>query len=212
MDGLRVKSLKGRERASCRKIGKSPMRSMNGEEMYRCIVEDGGDVLGDEVLTVGSLGERPSGLPSSSPSSDLRRMRSLRAAARQKDEVRERKPKRPAGRPTGSYGRRRGGYVDTDTGMRLNVVARQPKMAVACRVNDPDGIYWDYNDNRGSKFHGQYRCRCKSVARQSGKSNTNYVPNEYCERLDLPKDPRLSRQIKADLKAQRNAYKARRPK
>jgi len=91
--------------------------------------------------------------------------------------------------------------------MRLNVVAKQPKMAVACRLGDPDGVYWDYNNNPNSKFYGQFRCRCKTVSFKKGKSNTNYVHSHYCEEHGLNKSPAESERIRTDLKAQINALK-----
>lgn len=111
-------------------------------------------------------------------------------------------PKRKRGRPKGTYGRRRGGYVDPRTGKK--VIADKPKMRVKCDLTK-DGVYWYYNDTPGSKFYGQYRCRCKTMTARG--VNANYVPQEVCERLDIPKDPENSRRVERELDEHRRSLK-----
>lgn len=179
LTGLRKASLR---KSSCSRVVKSPMRTLSGEEMYVCADGDVNGVIEDGSMAgIGEVYPDPAQLftaPTASRTSPFRRG--------------------GGGRPRGTYGARRGGYVDPKTGMRK--VAKMPKR-VACNMT-PNGVYWDYNDNPQSKFHGQFRCRCRTVA-ASGKANTGYVPNSYCERMNLPKDPAVSQQIRDQLESSR---------
>lgn len=111
-------------------------------------------------------------------------------------------PKRGRGRPKGTYGRRRGGYVDPRTGKRVH--ARKPKMTVKCDL-DSDGVWWYYNDTPGSKFRGQYRCRCKTMTARG--VNANFLPDSVCERVGVPKDPEISRRIEREIDEHRRSLK-----
>jgi hypothetical protein len=111
---------------------------------------------------------------------------------------------RKRGRPKGSYGKRRGCYIDPETGAKD--CAEPPKMAAGkCRIGDP--VYWDYNDNPDSKFGpdprtgrpGQFRCRCAKVTKDG--VNSNYVPNEFCEIARVEKSPAESERVRNKLDA-----------
>ena len=111
-------------------------------------------------------------------------------------------PRRKRGRPKGTYGRRRGGYVDPKTGQKTQ--ARKPNMTVKCDLT-ADGVFWYYNDTPGSKFRGQYRCRCKTKTARG--VNANFVPHAVCERVGAVKDPDLSRRIAREIDEHRHSLK-----
>lgn len=174
-EGLEKASLSKGE-SKCR-VGKVSLPSMNGEEMKVCV--DGRE----EKSAVSGIG---SSLP------DAKKHLFVNRPPRKKG----------PGRPKGTYGRRRGGYIDPETGRR--VYADRPTMKVKCDLS-PGGVFWYYNDNPRSKFHGQWRCKCKTMTPRG--VNANFVPNRVCQRVDAPKDKGLSAEIQEQIEAHKRRLK-----